>query len=102
MISQARGARTMVRVKALPRPAMVGALATLGHTSRILASPTDGGTTPVTACWRISTMRDPKDDYLNRDDQAMLILIKTVVFCQGRRYRRDVHAPLPQFSDAAV
>src|SRR5262245_58698213 len=56
MSSQARGARKMVLVSWRPSPATAGKRATDGQRSRISASLICGGTTPVTACCRISSM----------------------------------------------
>src|SRR5207247_7178755 len=56
MSSQASGASTTVRVSARPRLATAGMLATEGHASRMRASPSCGGMTPVITCTTDSGM----------------------------------------------
>src|SRR5439155_9358177 len=70
-ISQASGARMMVRIRVRPRRATVAELATDGQTTRIVVSPSSGGTRPVTACFRPSVIVPIRNSrHLNGHDLA--------------------------------
>src|SRR5438105_14717535 len=94
--SQPSGAKIIVPMSALPRRAGPGKAATDGQTTRIIASSSCGGTTPVTACLRLSTITTipPSTTRLSFGTDlglhGVLIVTEAAAFAKRRRAARVI------------